>query len=131
MQFYWYEPVLYYVKDHSFPTSRELPGHFVGIAEHCGDALTYCILVPETGAVIHRSVVRSAGDPNHPNLRQDFAHAGGEPGHRFLSSESDIIDPARLKLPEVDPDELNDLIGRHFVKRLPGKPVQSGSVRIT
>ena len=44
LMFYWYEPVLYYDKDSSYPESKELPGYFVGFANNIGDALTFKIL---------------------------------------------------------------------------------------
>jgi hypothetical protein len=36
--FSWYQKVLFY---HRFPDSRERSGHFVGICENAGDALTF------------------------------------------------------------------------------------------
>ena len=33
LQFYWYKPVLYKDTDPKFPHTKELPGHFVGIAK--------------------------------------------------------------------------------------------------
>lgn len=128
MQFHWYEPVLFYDKNQSFPHSRELPGHFVGIAEHCGDALTFQILTTDTRAVILRSVVRSAIDLQHPNLRNSHL-PGGEP-KPLIVSESDVIDPARLKLPQVNPEQLHALIGRHFVKDHQGGPYRAEVVEL-
>ena len=72
LQFYWYEPVLYKDTDPKYPDSKELPGHFVGIAKNTGDALTFRILCEDGKTVIDRSVVRSALDSKHRNRRVKF-----------------------------------------------------------
>ena len=64
LQFYFYEPVLYKVTEPKCPDSKELPGHFVGIAKNTGDALTFKILCEDGKTIIERSVVRSALDPS-------------------------------------------------------------------
>ena len=73
MQFYWYEPVLYYNPDTSFPETKEEPGYFVGFGENVGDALTFKILtLGKRPQILHRSVVRSALDPKAQNKRVKF-----------------------------------------------------------
>jgi hypothetical protein len=57
--FQFYEPVVYFQPDASFPGSKEKFGRFVGFAENVGDALTFKILTDDT-KVIHRSNVRPA-----------------------------------------------------------------------
>ena len=86
LPFHWDEPVLYYKPDSSYPDSKECFGHFVGIAENVGDALTYLILTDDTQEIICRSVVRSALDLKNPNLRalapdggEELKHAAAEP----------------------------------------------------
>jgi len=47
IQFYFYQPVFFLdTNKPSFPKSKELFGHWVGIADNVGDALTYLILAP-------------------------------------------------------------------------------------
>ena len=68
IQFYFYKPVMYLdTNGPSFPQSKELFGHWVGIAENVGDALTYKILTPEF-QVICRSTLCPAYHPGHQNL---------------------------------------------------------------
>ena len=69
LQYSFYEEVLYLDHDTKYPESKEKPGYFVGIAENCGDALTYLILTKDTNQVICQSVVRPADNETHPNLR--------------------------------------------------------------
>ena len=71
LQFQWWEPVYYLnYEDPSFPDSKEKYGRFCGVAENCGDLLTFKIYVPETHVIIHRSVLQSAiDDGDNPNLR--------------------------------------------------------------
>ena len=69
LQFYFYQPVFYLdTNKPSFPNSKELFGHWVGIAENIGDALTYWILTPEY-TLIARSTLCPAYQSNHQNLR--------------------------------------------------------------
>ena len=72
LQFFWYEPVLYKDTNPKFPHTKELPGHFIGIAKNTGDALTFKILCEDGRTIIERSVVRSAIDPKHCNRRVKF-----------------------------------------------------------
>jgi hypothetical protein len=69
--FYWFEPVLYLdlVSKFQFPETTERPGYFVVFADNVGDALTFKILKNDLVTVLHRSVVRSAGDTSHRNNR--------------------------------------------------------------
>jgi hypothetical protein len=46
--------------------------NFVGFADNLGDALRFKILKNDLVTVLHRSVVRSAADPNHRNRRVSF-----------------------------------------------------------
>jgi hypothetical protein len=49
LRFYWWQNVYYKVDDSDFPSdSLEKLGHFVGIAEHVGHAMTYKILTDDT-----------------------------------------------------------------------------------
>ena len=73
MQFRWFEPVLYYNPDASYPETKEESGYFVGFGENVGDALTFKILTTgKRPKILHRSVVRSALDPKAQNKRVQF-----------------------------------------------------------
>ena len=70
LQFYFYQPVFYLdTNKPSFPQSKELFGHWVGIADNIGDALTYLILTPNN-QIIARSTLCPAYHPEHQNLCQ-------------------------------------------------------------
>ena len=65
------EEILYLDNEQSYPNSKEVPGYFLGVAKHSGDALTFNILTAH-GTVLTRSVIRSAsGKPlaGFPNKR--------------------------------------------------------------
>jgi len=62
LDYHFYQKVMYHSIEKS-PESREHVGHWLGPAETLGDELTYYILT-ETGTVIARSAIRSAGDSN-------------------------------------------------------------------
>ena len=72
LQFHFYQPVYYRLPQQSFPSeSEELLGYWVGVAENCGDALTYNILTADTLKIIPRSLVRPANESLKTNLRID------------------------------------------------------------
>jgi hypothetical protein len=67
--FHFWEPVYYKLDDSDFPSdSREKCGHFVGISESVGHAMTFKILMDDTLKVIHRSNVRLALNLHAKNL---------------------------------------------------------------
>ena len=68
LQFVFYQPVYYKVRDPSFPGEiNEAVGQFVGVSEYVGNGMTYRILT-DTGKVVSKSVVRLAMGP-YKNLR--------------------------------------------------------------
>ena len=113
LQYHFWEPIYYRMQDARFPsTSDELRGHWVGVAETVGDALTYLILTEDTQTVIYRSAIRSAADTASANLRA-LASGDGEPPQIFVKSKSDSSGSPRLKsMQGFAPD---DLIGRTFL----------------
>ena len=86
--FTFWEKILYYDSEQSFPNSKELPGHFLGVAKNSGDALTFRILDSD-GKVLVRSVIQSAlGKPlsGFPNKRvthpeEDYTAEPPYPNH--------------------------------------------------
>ena len=116
-----YEPVYYNPHNDGFPSaSTEELGHWVGVATHVGDALTFKIL-SRFRKLIYRSVIRSALDPTVRHRR--LAPFGGEnltnhSGDKvFVRSNFDTTnsdDPkVTRRMPTIDP---KDLIGRTFLK---------------
>ena len=69
MHFAFYKPVYYYNDGTSYPDTKECIGHFLGVAESCGDKLTFWILTTNR-TVIAQSVVCSALQKNEPNKRE-------------------------------------------------------------
>ena len=87
LRFCWYQPFHYKVDDSDFPSgTREGRGHFIGIAENVGHAMTFKILIDDTKKIINRFNVRSAGLPLEYNLRLD--PLCGE-SKQFIKSKSD------------------------------------------
>jgi hypothetical protein len=60
LQFAFYQQVYYHSLEAAFPNSGEKLGHFVGIANKVGVALTYYILTDDANQVISRSVLHPA-----------------------------------------------------------------------
>ena len=126
--FRWWEPVYYSVEARAFPTgTREKLGRWVGVAENQGDALTYLIMDDDSQKVVVRSNVRTALDPDNPNLRAETP-AGPSPvfgeikpsGKPILMSASEIpsdgrfvIERSDLRLPKFTPEEL---LGITFIR---------------
>jgi hypothetical protein len=106
--FHFWEPVYYKLDDSDFPSdSREKHGHFIGISESVGHAMTFKILMDDTLKVIHRSNVRSALNPHTKNLRLDPL----EPGNvamPIVKSRHDSADDGEIlpPMPVIDPSEL-------------------------
>ena len=79
--FSFWQPV-YVLKDEkecTFPSkSTEFRGRFVGISKHIniGHDMTFQILLDNTKKIVHRSLVRSALDPDLLNLRLEPDHPG-------------------------------------------------------
>ena len=89
--FHFWEQILYLDSEQSYPDSKELPGYFLGVAKHSGDALTFKILTAD-GSVFVRSVIRSAsGRPSAGFRNQRIIHPS------FVSNEE------TLSPPHVDP----------------------------
>jgi hypothetical protein len=114
-----WEPVYYNPHSDGFPYHRnEELGHWVGVATHVGDALTFKILSPQQ-KVIYRSIIRSALDPTLRHKR--LAPLGGEVSHvddkLFVRSKSDkaTTDEPSVprRMPTIDP---KDLLGRTFLE---------------
>ena len=80
VQFSFYEPIYYYASD-PFPTTKELPGRFLGVAKNVGDALTFWVFTA-SNQVIARSVLREAvpwidlGDTIDPKGARDDGELG-------------------------------------------------------
>jgi hypothetical protein len=68
--YHFWEPVYYMIEDASFPSEpTERTGHFVGISEHVGNAMTYKILTNDTNKIIHRSSIQTGLKPHERNMR--------------------------------------------------------------
>src|SRR5687767_5298274 len=122
LQFYFYQPFFYLdTNKPAFSKSKELLGHWVGLTENVGDALSYWILTTERQLIVW-STLCLAYHPGHQNLRQ----AEGEDAEAFrpppalvpwemvIHNEKDL-----RQLPTFDPQ---DLIGKKFIKHHNGIP---------
>jgi hypothetical protein len=107
LRYHWWEEVFYKIDDNPFPSeSREGKGHFVGISEHVGHAMTFKILTIDTKKIIHRSGVRTALDQAAPNLRADlFDGETDAPIKRFVRSKHDGNDNPTGQMVVMEPYE--------------------------
>ena len=99
------QPVFYATYDQNFPSeSEERAGYWVGLEEHCGDAMTHKILDHDTQKLIYRSAVRpkKSSTPNHR-----LAPHGGEVSSSSDPSEDKISSESPLESPEGPPPEQN------------------------
>ena len=119
LRFSWYQPVYYKIDDSDFPSeTREKRGHFVGISEHVGHAMTFKVLTDDTNNIISRSNVRSTGLPLEYNLRLD--PLCGEI-NQVVKSKSDTLQiPTETNQEQSDNKPMpiihpSDLVGRSFL----------------
>ena len=112
LRFRWWEPVFYKLNDSDFPSeSRECKGHFVGIAENVGHAMTFKILTDDTHKVIFWSNIQTALDPKSPNLRMDLLDGESIPPiikskHDSEDGEQDNGDSEKFHMPVFNPTGL-------------------------
>jgi Reverse transcriptase (RNA-dependent DNA polymerase) len=130
--FYWWQPIYYMANESSFPSeSKERRGHWVGVAENWGHAMTWKIRTDDTRKIIYHSSVRPATSDS-PNYRLGPLH-GEEIANPIIKSNKDTFllewpddngesYPDNKDAPEVvkrPPDAIihpTDLVGRTFLK---------------
>jgi Reverse transcriptase (RNA-dependent DNA polymerase) len=54
--FDWYEPIRYLDPRHAFPNETKLLGRFLGVAEHCGEEMSFNILMANGHITVRKSV---------------------------------------------------------------------------
>ena len=114
----WYQPVYYREEEPHFPSKPvEKYGHFVGIAENVGHALTFKVLSEDTQKILHRSVIQSATNPATANKRainspdivpQPHVHSCFDINDE-ANTDNEIL--GHSSMPIIHPEEL---IGRSF-----------------
>jgi hypothetical protein len=110
-RFSWYEPILFNAEETSFPSeTREISGRFVGFAETVGHGMTYKVLSDDTKKIFHRAEVRSALDPDAPNLRADLCDGEIDTPLIIKDGRDGTVPQTQLEI--IDPVEL---IGRTFL----------------
>jgi hypothetical protein len=72
LEYKFFEENLYLDPDESFPSSKEKPGWWLGVAHNVGDTMTFKILTNDNKKIIFRSVLRPAKDDRFPNKRVRF-----------------------------------------------------------
>ena len=76
---FWQEVLFEHYDNDTFPTQKKQKlGRFVGIAEDCGDSLTFLVLDSDTLQVVPRSEVRAAHHPTLPPRLDPNAPDGAE-----------------------------------------------------
>ena len=78
LYFYFWQPVYFrHGESIAFPSkSKESRGHFVGIVEHVGHAMTFKVLADNSQKVLYHSAICLAIKPGEQNLQVD--PLGGE-----------------------------------------------------
>ena len=69
LHFRFWQKVLFLDTEDTFPSTKECPGYWLGVADSVGDVLTFKILTADTMRIIYRSVVRPGNDLSKPNLQ--------------------------------------------------------------
>jgi hypothetical protein len=72
LQFKYYKTIYFLDIQMKFPTTKERPGYWLGVAHNIGDALTYIILTVDTRQTIEGCVIQSAEDPKTKNKDVTF-----------------------------------------------------------
>ena len=72
-----WDKINYLDTEQKYPYTKELPGHFLGVAENVGDALTFYILA-QNQQVLARSVIRSASNQKDFGFQNQRAHHAGD-----------------------------------------------------
>ena len=89
LMFEFWERIYYLDVEETYPNSREKPGHFLGVAENIGDALTFYILTDDTKQVLVRSMVHSAVNPSQFGFSNARIQFGDDLQHTEHESEED------------------------------------------
>jgi hypothetical protein len=113
-RFSWYESVYFNADKTGFPSeSRKVLGHFVGFSETVGHGMTFQVLSADTGKIFHHAEVRSALNPDAPNLRADLCD-GEVDTPLIIKSIKDVSDDTvpHTQLEIIDPSKL---IGHSFL----------------
>ena len=120
LQFKFYKPV-YYSEESSFPHTQEKFGHWLGVAENKGDALTYLILA-DNFQVLTWSLVPPITDTKK-NLRCPMTTKQYDPAvARIEGSDEDepdvpserfrmVSEAVNTDIPKFDPTQVNGLNG--------------------
>jgi len=109
LQHAFWDPVLYYDHEESWPSSKERSRRWVGVSKNVGDCLTYWVLDDQTKRVLARSVVRpyynnkrTKWDPafNNAPTKSTAHHAGDKmppkaTRDRLLRESMDEYDDSR------------------------------------
>ena len=125
LQFYFYQPI-YYAQENSFPNVKEQFGHWLGVAENKGDALTYYILTENKQILVHllvRPITNTEAKlrcPTSTILHNSNASEIEKGSNGYNNSKSSKVSPEKLSLdmgllselvnsnaPEFDPMQVN------------------------
>jgi hypothetical protein len=98
LEYKFYEEILYLDSDESFPSSKEKPGWWLGVAHNVGDIMTFKILTHDTEKIICRSVLRPARDDRFKNKRVRFEPDPEDPDISPSPEVALTYAPRRLKI---------------------------------
>jgi hypothetical protein len=79
LEYKFYEEILYLDSDETFPSMKEKPGWWVGVAQNVGDAMKFKILTEDTKKIIICSIIRPAKNNHFQNKWVQFEPTPDEP----------------------------------------------------
>jgi hypothetical protein len=124
LRFHWWEPVYFNADETAFPSqTREIRGRFVGFSKTVGHGMTYKVLSDDTSKIFHCSKVRTALDPDAPNLRADLFDGEEVDSPTIIKLIKDGRDNP-VKQTQLEIIKPSELIGRTFLM----EPQEDGQV---
>jgi hypothetical protein len=104
VQFQFWEPIVYLDTEEKFPSTKEKPGRWVGIAHNVGDLFCWKIFDEEKEIIIERSVINSRRTKQHLAVEQELQEMYGlDPRNDKDSSDSDLSLTSQKQKIESDP----------------------------
>jgi hypothetical protein len=103
--FDWYQLVWYYTPTEAFPHQKKVIGRWLGVADHCTDAMAYHILPRSCDPIIRKDVWALTDDElATPSIKADIAELDGKIAGRLSGTAPE----GNSDLPEPDFDVFED-----------------------
>jgi hypothetical protein len=104
VQFQFWEPIVYLDTEEQFPSTKEKPGRWLGIAHNVGDLFCWKIFDEEKELIIERSVINSRRTKQHLAVEKELQEMYGlDPTVDPVSSDSELSLTSTKQKVETDP----------------------------